>query len=99
MIARWDSLFRDIELALSVAPGLVAVTFGSSERCGSGRTLAVWSSEDVMYEFVGSKAHLAAMAAADEVLQPGFEVTHWAGTDPAKMDVNEAVRRLRESAK
>jgi heme-degrading monooxygenase HmoA len=72
----------------------LALQLASSAGCASGRTLAVWSSEDAMYEFVTSPAHAAAMAAADEVLLPGFRVTHWEESSAERISFTEGVRRM-----
>jgi heme-degrading monooxygenase HmoA len=63
---RYGQLFGAVQQQLSGQPGLLALKLATSERCGSGRTLAVWQSEEAMYDFVASDAHVAAMLAAQE---------------------------------
>ena len=92
---RYLELFSAIEEQLQKEPGLVAMKLASSDSCGSGRTLAVWKSEEEMYDFVTSAAHLAAMQDADEVLKPGYGVTHWSATSLEQTSWQEAVRRVK----
>jgi heme-degrading monooxygenase HmoA len=87
-------LIGAVQEQLQREPGLLALWLLQSEQCGSGRTLAVWKSEEQMYDFVTSKAHLDAMSAADEVLQPGYAVTHWEATSADEMTMEEAIRQL-----
>jgi heme-degrading monooxygenase HmoA len=91
---RYLQIFSAVEQQLGREPGLLAMRLGQSERCGSGRTLAVWRSEEEMYDFVTSDAHLQAMKAADELLQPGYEVTHWDAQSTSQMTIDEAVQQL-----
>jgi len=94
--ARYLTLFDGVSKQLAKQPGLVAMQLSSSETCGSGRTLAIWASEEMMYDFVTSQAHLAAMSAAPEILQPGYAVTHWTATSADQATFVEAVRHLGE---
>ena len=91
---RYAQLFAAIETQLSRETGLLALQLGTSASCGSGRTLAVWKSEEQMYAFVTSPAHLAAMAAARDILMPGYAVTHWEAHATEQISMEEAVRRL-----
>jgi hypothetical protein len=91
---RYLEIFSAIQEQLGVQPGLVALKLASSESCGSGRTLAIWKSEDEMYDFVTSDAHLAAMKEANELLKPGFGVTHWSATSAEQTSWQEAVKQL-----
>jgi heme-degrading monooxygenase HmoA len=91
---RWGQLFAGIQEQLASQEGFLAVVLTTSPSCGSGRTLAVWTSEEAMYEFVTSPAHAEAMAASDEVLQSGTAVDHWEATKAEEMTLEEAVRRL-----
>jgi heme-degrading monooxygenase HmoA len=93
-LERWGQLMEAIQAQLEVQPGLLALELASSSACASGRTLAVWSSEEAMYEFVTSPAHAAAMVAADEVVQPGFRVTHWEEISAERISFAEGARRL-----
>ena len=64
---------------LAETPGLVAYALGSDATCGDSRTIAVWESEDALYEFVGSGAHVAAMQLAPDLSFTG-RTTHWDAT-------------------
>jgi heme-degrading monooxygenase HmoA len=87
-------LFSAVQVQLQQQPGLLAMQLASSEGCASGRTLAIWESEEAMYDFVISPAHAAAMAAAGQVLKPGYGVTHWSATKRSEMNFDQAVREL-----
>jgi heme-degrading monooxygenase HmoA len=95
----YQALFGAIQAQLAQQPGLLAMTLGQSDSCHSGRTLAVWSSEDEMYSFVTSKAHTDAMNAVSEVLQPGYAVTHWDASSADDMTFKRAGRELAADAK
>ncbi len=53
------------------APGLMGLSFMSSQSCGTTRTLSVWESEEAMMNFVLGEAHLAAMGRVTEVSRGG----------------------------
>ena len=91
---RYGQMFGAIQTQLATDPGLLAVQLSSSDECRSGRTLAVWRSEERMYEFVTSPAHLAAMSSVKELLRPGYAVTHWEAASRDQIDLREAVRQL-----
>ena len=93
---RYLQLFGAVQAQLEKQPGLLAMSLGTSDACGSGRTLALWRSEEEMYDFVTSPAHMAAMKAASEILQPGYEVTHWDATTAESVTFSEAVRHLKD---
>lgn len=57
-------------------PGFIGFSVGTSDRCGSARTMTVWESEQSMFDFVTSEAHLAAMNQVDDVLLIGG-FAHW----------------------
>ncbi|WP_437313456.1 antibiotic biosynthesis monooxygenase family protein [Sorangium sp. So ce385] len=97
VMEKYVQYFGAIQAQLASQPGLVAIQLAQSPSCGSGRTLAVWSSAEAMYEFVMSPAHLAAMDAVNELVQPNYAVTHWeaAGTDEVTME--EGARHMHES--
>jgi heme-degrading monooxygenase HmoA len=86
--------FAAIQAQLEQQPGLVAFTLASSDPCGSGRTLAVWQSEDQMYDFVTSPAHLAAMNDVKQLLLPTYAVTHWSARSAEQITWAEAARQL-----
>lgn len=93
---RYVQLFGAVQAQLEKQPGLLAISLGTSAACGSGRTLALWRSEEEMYDFVTSPAHVAAMKAASEILQPGYAVTHWDATAGETLTFNEAVQHLKD---
>jgi heme-degrading monooxygenase HmoA len=93
---RYRQLFGAVEQQLKREPGLLALQLSQSDACGSGRTLAIWKTEDQMYDFVLSQAHRDAMSAASEILQPGYAVTHWSATSTGQMTLAEATRQLAE---
>ena len=95
---RYQQVFAGIEQQLAGQPGLLALQLGSSKRCGSGRTLAVWRSEEEMYDFVTSRAHLDAMREANDLLRPGYAVTHWEANEPEQLTIGEAIRQLAKVA-
>jgi heme-degrading monooxygenase HmoA len=91
---RYLQLFSAIQEQLARESGFVGLQLASSAACASGRTLAIWRSEEEMYNFVTSAAHAAAMQAAREVLQPGYAVSHWIAHDSAQLSWHEAVLQL-----
>ncbi|MGK3992466.1 antibiotic biosynthesis monooxygenase family protein [Sorangium sp. So ce1024] len=97
VMERYVQLFGAIQTQLASQRGLVAIQLAQSPSCGSGRTLAVWESTEAMYEFVMSPAHLEAMNAADELLQPNYAVTHWQTARADEMTLQEGVRRIKTS--
>ena len=70
-VAEFGQLAGAAAMAAAQSPGLVAMGFASEPNCGFQRTLTVWRDEDAMMAFVVSPAHVAAMAAADDVLLTG----------------------------
>lgn len=91
--AAYRALFGAIEAQLQRESGLLALQLGTSSACRSGRTLAVWRSEEDMLRFVTSPAHLAAMRAAADVLEPGYEATHWTMVGGEPVDWQRAVEQ------
>lgn len=59
--------------------GLVAFSLALDNECGDARTLGVWASEEAMYAFVGTKAHVEAMSRTPELSLAG-RVAHWSAT-------------------
>lgn len=90
------TLFGAVQEQLGKQPGLLAMRLASSDGCGSGRTMAVWSSEEEMYAFVTSDAHFAAMKAVKDILKPGYGVTHWTASSKDDISWNKAVKQLAE---
>jgi hypothetical protein len=72
----------------------LALQLAQSDACGSGRTLAIWESEEKMYEFVMSRAHLDAMIAVNDIVMPGYAVTHWQASSADQVTLAEATRQL-----
>jgi hypothetical protein len=56
---------------LMQTPGFLGVSFASEPNCGFARTLGVWESEEAMYGFVTTGAHLEAMGQTFEVAVTG----------------------------
>ena len=92
--AAYRALFGAVEAQLQRESGLLALQLGTSTSCRSGRTLAVWRSEEEMLHFVTSPAHLAAMRAAADLLEPGYEVTHWTVVGGEPVSFRQAVEQL-----
>lgn len=95
VMERYVQIFGAVQADLASQPGLLAIQLGQSPSCGSGRTLAVWASTDAMYEFVMGPAHLAAIDAADELLEPNYVVTHWETAETDGITLADSVRRIR----
>ncbi|WP_437677762.1 antibiotic biosynthesis monooxygenase family protein [Sorangium sp. So ce131] len=91
---RHGQMFEAIEAQLASQPGLVALQLAFSPSCGAGRTLAVWASTEQMYDFVLSPPHAAAMNVVDELVEPGYGVTHWEASTTDEMTFAEGARRL-----
>jgi hypothetical protein len=84
------------EIGSSPAPGLLAVTLGTSTSCSTGRTLAVWKDEMSMLAFVMGPAHSKAVESVGEVSTGGSVVTSWASTDPADATWKVAAEHVAE---
>jgi heme-degrading monooxygenase HmoA len=76
---RFGELMGPILAELQTRPGLLAISLGTSSRCGVARTLSVWQEDIAMFGFVASPAHTAAVRAVKEVSRGGSLVTHWTG--------------------
>jgi len=90
----YQDLMGRIIQQLQGQPGLLALQLGNSPGCNSGRTLAVWESEELMYKFVMSAPHLEAMSSANELLKPGYAVTHWSARKQDDISLEAAVDHL-----
>ncbi|XXX72859.1 antibiotic biosynthesis monooxygenase [Sorangium sp. So ce134] len=99
VMEKYVQYFGAVQQQLASQPGLVAIQLAQSPSCGSGRTLAVWSSTEAMYEFVMSPAHLAAMDAVNELVQPNYAVTHWETATADEVTMEEGVRRIQAEAR
>lgn len=76
---RFGELMGPIMADLMKRDGLVAVALGTSQECGTARTLSIWRDDVAMMGFVVGDAHRAAMGAVREVSRGGSLVTHWLG--------------------
>ncbi|MEM9490493.1 MAG: hypothetical protein AAGC55_15200 [Myxococcota bacterium] len=56
--------------------GFIGYALGSSDKCGTARTLTLWSSEEAMYSFATDDVHMDAVSRSQEVSASGV-VTHW----------------------
>jgi hypothetical protein len=75
-VERFGELVGPISADLQTREGLIALSLGQSQKCGTARTLAVWASEQAMSDFVLGDAHVAAMSEFSVVGLNGA-VTHW----------------------
>ena len=96
MSPRYQMLMGRIIETLQTQPGLLGLQVSSSESCKSGRTLAVWESEELMYDFVTTGPHLEAMSGAEELLMPGYAVSHWTASTADQMTLTAATGHLKE---
>ncbi len=68
----FDELMGPIlQTLLGPADGLMGLSFMSSERCGTVRTLSAWASEEAMMGFVLGDAHLGALGGVTRVSRGG----------------------------
>jgi hypothetical protein len=91
---RFGQLMGPIIGALFGNPDLLAVQLGTSARCGTARTFAVWRSLEGMMTFATSDAHMAAVGAVGEISRGRSVVTHWEGATIDTLDWDEATRRV-----
>jgi hypothetical protein len=91
----FEQLVAPVTAELQVRPGLLALSFGSSESCGTVRTLSVWEDDVAMLGFVTSTAHANAMARVTDISRGGSVVTHWTG-GAATVNWPDAAQRLGE---
>lgn len=92
----FGQLMGPIDQTLRTQAGLVAIQLGTSMSCGTARTLTVWASEDAMYAFVASPAHVDAIRRVNEVSRGESMVTHWTATTTAAVTWAEAAAQLRD---
>ena len=77
-MARFEELNVPITEALSApAPGLMGLSIGFSESCGTTRTLSVWATEADLMRFVSGPAHSAALADVGTVSRGGSITDSW----------------------
>jgi hypothetical protein len=79
----FDELVNPVLADLANRPGLMALSLGRSEACGTVRTLAAWQDDAAMIAFVTGPAHLTAMRRVGDVSRGGSVVTHWLGDETA----------------
>ena len=77
--------------------GLVAVATSRSSSCASLRTLTVWESEEAMFAFVASPAHVRAMAQTLELSRGTSNTIAWKG-NAGSATWQEAARQLKAEA-
>jgi quinol monooxygenase YgiN len=75
-LARFGELLAEVQVQLQTSEGLAAYTGAQDVNCGWVRTLGIWRSEEAMYKFVTSGAHLAAMSETAAISYTG-KATHW----------------------
>lgn len=82
--------------AVFASPGLLGVSFGGSEACGTARTLSLWTDEAALMAFVTGEAHRSAMPIVPRATL-GWETTHWTETSPAPTTWQQARSALAEA--
>lgn len=75
-VERFSQLLDPVMAQLQSSEGLVAYTAAQDMNCGWSRTLGIWRSEEAIYKFMASGAHLAAMSETTTISFTG-KVTHW----------------------
>jgi hypothetical protein len=65
-------------------PTLLAAQFGTSQRCGAGRSLQIWRDEAAMVEYVLSDNHQS-VAPLARTHTKGWETTHWSGNSAEEL--------------
>ena len=93
---RFGQLIEPVVGSMMTSPGLLAFALGSSEECGTARTMTVWEDEASMMAFVVGPAHAAAVSAIAEVSRGDSLVLHWNASTPDDASPSEAVRRIAE---
>jgi len=69
--AEFVELFTPVVARLRMTSGLVAMRFGFSAACNSGRTLSVWADQASMVGFVTGPEHSAAAANVGDLSRGG----------------------------
>lgn len=93
---RFGALMGPIMARLKMQRGLAALTFATSEKCSTARTLSVWEDAESMYDFVASPAHMSAISSVGEVSRGGSLVHHYTETDAARaVSWSEVVAKLK----
>ncbi len=69
--AEFVELYTPVVARLKMTSGLVAMRFGFSAACNSGRTLSVWADQASMVGFVTGPEHSAASARVADISRGG----------------------------
>lgn len=75
--AEFVDVLVPVQARLRQTSGLVAVRFGFSAACNSGRTLAVWADRASMISFVSGPEHSAAAAKVGDLSRGGGAAIHF----------------------
>jgi hypothetical protein len=65
--------------AITLEDGLIGYGLARDPTCDYYRTIGLWTSEEAMYAFAGSGAHVTAMLEVEDIGQSG-KVAHWDAT-------------------
>jgi quinol monooxygenase YgiN len=93
---RFQELVGAIMADLQTREGLVALSLGTSQKCGTARTMTLWKSQEAMMEFVFSPAHTAAMAEANVVGLNGATTSWEVAADEVPMSWELARTKIAE---
>ncbi|GAB4568408.1 MAG: hypothetical protein Tsb0020_21830 [Haliangiales bacterium] len=94
---RFNQLTGPIIADLETREGLIAYSLGSSEQCGTVRTMGIWASQEAMYDFVLGPAHSAAMAESAVVGENGATTSWEVLPDEIPMSWDLARRKIGET--
>jgi hypothetical protein len=93
---RFQELVGAIMADLQTREGLVAMSLGSSQKCGTARTMTLWKSQEAMMDFVFSPAHTDAMAEANVVGLNGATTSWEVAADEVPMSWELARTKIAE---
>ena len=93
---RFQELVGPIMGDLQTREGLVAMSLGNSQKCGTVRTMTLWKSQEAMMDFVFSPAHTAAMAEANIVGLNGATTSWEVAADEVPMSWELARTKIAE---
>ena len=85
-----------VSAAVFESPGLLGVSFGGSQACGTARTLSLWADEAALMAFVLGDAHRQAMPIVPRATL-GWETTHWTEQSTAPTTWQRAREALAEA--
>ncbi|HTN92546.1 MAG TPA: antibiotic biosynthesis monooxygenase [Sorangium sp.] len=97
MAQKASDLAEPVVEALFTMEGFVALAAGRSSSCAALRTLTVWESEQDMFAFVGSPAHVRAMGQSSSLSRGTSNVISWEGSE-REATWEEAAKRLGSEA-